>query len=238
MSKENKKNYSKFPFTLDELKNIIKKYGTECFYSEEMMIKTKVANYTITKDLFNIKKYNEFIVAMANIIKTGKYSALLKIQPQKKHLLKTLDNYIRTKLFGEPFDPCINNNWQVLMIAKVGIIEHIIKEISQSIYGISIEKLIKIIKALKDAIIQKDETIIQQEKTIAQQEEFISKLQSEIPELLTKNSILKLELEKIKEEKLQIEAQRKTEKEQKIDEILKITKKIEGHINTQTIGSN
>ena len=53
MLKENKNDYSNFSFKLNELKNIIKKYGTECFYSKEMIVKTNFGNYNISKKLFN-----------------------------------------------------------------------------------------------------------------------------------------------------------------------------------------
>ena len=71
-------------------------------------------------------------------------------------------------------------------------------------------------------------------ETIMEQEEKIVQLYQELVDRKIQNDILERELEKIKEEKLKIEARTKTEREQKIDEILKITKNIEGYINTQT----
>ena len=128
----------------------------------------------------------------------------------KKFLSKTIDTYIRKNLFAEPFEPYIDKNWQVLMIAQVGIIAHIIKEVSQSIYGISIAKIIKIIKNMK-------ETITQQEIKIAN--------------LCAENAFLTAKLEQIfeqiKEEQTKMETKKKSEQEQKIDNILEILKKIE-----------
>jgi hypothetical protein len=199
-----------------------------------MTVKTNFGNYNVSTVLFNTKNYDEFLTIMTKIIKDGHISAYIAIYRQKltkDYLLKILDNYIRTKLFDKPFDPYIDNNFQVLKIAKVGIVEHIIKEISQSIYGISIEKIIKIIKNLK-------ETITEQQKTIMEQDEKIMQLYQDIADKHIQKDILERELEKIKKEKQKIEEQRKTEKEQKIDEILKLTKNIEEYINTQTIGSN
>ena len=49
--------------------------------------------------------------------------------------MQVIDDYIRTKLFNQPFDPYADDNWRVLMIAKVGIVEHIMKEVSQTIYN-------------------------------------------------------------------------------------------------------
>lgn len=198
---------SKFPWTLAQLKDILKKYGKDCFHSEEFIVKTNFGNYKVSEELFNIKNYDQFLTVMANIIKEGHISAcalaIYRQQLTKNFLSKIIDNYIRTALFGEQFDPYIDKNWQVLMIAQVGITAHIIKEVSQSIYGISIVKIIKIIKNMK-------ETITQQEIKIA--------------DLYAENAMLTAELEQIKEEKIEIETKKKSEQEQKIDNILEILK--------------
>jgi hypothetical protein len=227
MLKESKIKFLKFPFMLNMLKNIIKKEGNKCFYCEEMTVKTNLGDYKVSTKLFNTKNYNEFVMAMANILITGKNSSLLKKKPSINHVCDVIDDYIRTNLFDEPFDPYVDNNWQILKIAKVGIVEYIIIEVSKLIYGLSIEKLIKIIKTLK-------ETIIKHEKTIMQQEEKIIQIYQELADRQIQNNTLEKKLEELKKEKLKIEEQTKNEREQKIDEILKITKNIEGYINTQT----
>lgn len=90
-------------------------------------------------------------------------------------------------------------------------------------------------KELEDKVKLKYEKRIEKLKeTIMEQEEKIVQLYQELVDRKIQNDILERELEKIKEEKLKIEARTKTEREQKIDEILKITKNIEGYINTQT----
>ena len=53
---------------------------------------------------------------------------------KKQRFFKCLHFY-RSKLFNQSFDPYVDENWRVLMVAKVGIIEHIMKEISQTIYN-------------------------------------------------------------------------------------------------------
>ena len=90
-------------------------------------------------------------------------------------------------------------------------------------------------KELEDKVKLKYEKRIEKLKeTIMEQEEKIVQLYQELVDRKIQNDILERELEKIEEEKLKIEARTKTEREQKIDEILKITKNIEGYINTQT----
>lgn len=56
------------------------------------------------------------------------------IQINQAPLVAVIDNYIRNKLFKQPFNPMEGNNWRVLMIAKVGIVQHIMKQVSKSIY--------------------------------------------------------------------------------------------------------
>lgn len=85
MSKENKNNYLNFSFTLAELKNIIKKYGTECFYYKEMTVNTNFGKYKVSKKLFNAKNYDNFVVVMAHIIKT-ETSILSKNQKSKSFI--------------------------------------------------------------------------------------------------------------------------------------------------------
>lgn len=216
MLKESKIKFLKFPFMLNMLKNIIKKEGNKCFYCEEMTVKTNLGDYKVSTKLFNTKNYDEFVMAMANILITGKNSSLLKKKPSINHVCDVIDDYIRTNLFDEPFDPYVDNNWQILKIAKVGIVEYIIIEVSKLIYGLSIEKLIKIIKTLKETIMQQEEKIIQIYQELADQQ--------------IQNNTLEKKLEELKKEKLKIEEQTKNEREQKIDEILKITKNIEGKL--------
>ena len=130
---------NKLPWTLAQLKDMVKSYGNECFYSEEMTVKTRFGDYKVSAELFNAKSYNEFLARMlqaitANIQRAGGHSSFPTMQVNNVQLIEVLDNYIRVKLFDEQFDPYIDNNWRVLMIAKVGIIEYIMKEVSQLIY--------------------------------------------------------------------------------------------------------
>lgn len=71
------------------------------------------------------------------------------MQIHQLEVVKTIDAFIRTKLFGREFDPLEGNNWKVLL-AKNGVVtEHIIKEIGkvilemQSVTDISEAKIVK-----------------------------------------------------------------------------------------------
>lgn len=131
--------FNKLPWTLEQLKGMAKNYGDESFYSEEMTVKTRFGDYRVSSQLFNAQSYNEFLARMLdaitnNIARVGGHSSYPTMQVNQVALIEVIDNYIRTKLFGEPFNPKESNNWRVLMIAKAGILEHIMKEVSQSVY--------------------------------------------------------------------------------------------------------
>lgn len=128
-----------FPWTLSQLTQMIKDYGDECFYSEEMTVKTRFGDYRVSSQLFNAQSYNEFLARMLsaitnNLARIGGHSSYPTMQVNQVALVNVIDKYIRTKLFGEPFNPNKDNNWRVLMIARVGILEHIMTEISQTVY--------------------------------------------------------------------------------------------------------
>lgn len=132
-------NLNKLPWTLEQLKAMARNYGDESFYSEEMTVKTRFGDYKVSSQLFNAQSYNEFLSRMLeaitnNIARVGGHSSYPTMQINQVALIEVIDNYIRTKLFGKPFNPNEDNNWRVLMIAKVGILEHIMKEVSQSVY--------------------------------------------------------------------------------------------------------
>lgn len=132
-------NYQPLPWTLDQLKSMVSTYGDEVFYSEEMTVKTRFGDYRVSQELFNAKSYNEFLSKMLqaitnNLARVGGHSSYPVMQVNQVELVKIIDEYIKTKLFNQPFNPQEGNNWRVLMISRVGILEHIMKEISQSIY--------------------------------------------------------------------------------------------------------
>ena len=134
----NTDNMNKLPWTLSQLKAMVQNYGDESFYSEEMTVKTRFGDYKVSSQLFNANSYNDFLSKMLNAITNNiargvGHSGFPTMQINQVAIIETLDKYIRTKLFGELFDPYVDNNWRVLMIAKVGILEHIMKEIVQII---------------------------------------------------------------------------------------------------------
>lgn len=127
-------------YTLEQLKKMAPKNG-EAFFSEEVTVKTRFGDYKVTADLFTAKSYNEFLAKIVKVVT----SSLVKVsqrttkdypvmQINNVALVRVIDEFIKTRLFNQPFDPFVDNNWRVLLLSKAGITEHIIKEVSQTIY--------------------------------------------------------------------------------------------------------
>ena len=130
-------------YKLKNLKNMVPNHNDEIFIGEAQMpdVKTQFGRYRVTGEIFNASSYNEYLQRMlaainVNITKTGERvtRTLPLMQINNIQLIQAIDKYIRTKLFDESFDPLADNNWRVLMLAKVGIVQHIMKELSKAMY--------------------------------------------------------------------------------------------------------
>jgi type III restriction enzyme len=142
----NHHDFEKFQWDIEQLKSMVSKDNSETFYSQEITVKTRFGDYKVNDEIFTAQSYNEFLSKIlnsitTNITKIGKYPVM---QINQVSLIKVIDDYIKNTLFGKHFDPLIDNNWRVLMIAKVGIVQHIMKQISKALYemhtNISIEE--------------------------------------------------------------------------------------------------
>lgn len=131
-----------FPVKLEELRPMINQKG-DTFKSEELTVKTKFGEYTVTSDIFNAKSYNSFIQKIVDAVssvpvkissRTQKSFPIMQINTAL--IAKLVDDYIRQKLFGEEFDPLKNNNWKILLLTQQRIIQHVVKNISQCIYDL------------------------------------------------------------------------------------------------------
>ena len=58
------------------------------------------------------------------------------LQVDGARIVGAIDAYIRTRLFGKPFDPFNGNDWKILL-AKDGIVtQHIVKELARAIFSL------------------------------------------------------------------------------------------------------
>jgi type III restriction enzyme len=132
-----------FPTALEKLKQIIPKKEGDTFYGEEITVKTRFGEYTVTADLFNAKNYNSFISKLVNVVSAVPVKVSKRnmkkfpiMQINSAHIAQLADKYVRHRLFNEEFDPLKDNNWRVLLLTESKITEHIIRNISKSIYDL------------------------------------------------------------------------------------------------------
>ena len=131
------------PFTiysLDDLKKFFNKKG-EQFVAEELTVKTRFGEYSVDAALFKSESYNEYLEKILNIvvnrmarISARKTKLFPAMQINNLALVKVVDLFIKTKLFGQSFDPMVDNNWKVLLMKNGVVTEHIIKEIGKVIF--------------------------------------------------------------------------------------------------------
>src|SRR3989344_3834516 len=135
-------NLEQFPISLEQLKPLVVREG-DVFYGEELTVKTRFGEYSVTADIFTAKSYNSFIQKIVNAVsavpvkigaKSQKYFPIMQINMAL--IAKLTDEYIRHKLFGQDFDPLVSNNWKILILTQERIIQHIVKNISQAIYDL------------------------------------------------------------------------------------------------------
>ena len=132
-----------FPTSLEKLKQILPKKEGDTFYGEELTVKTRFGEYTVTADLFNAKNYNTFLSKLVNVvsavpvkISSRKTTNFPTMQINSAHIAQLADKYIRQKLFNQEFNPLKDNNWKILLLTESKITEHIIRNISKSIYDL------------------------------------------------------------------------------------------------------
>ena len=130
-----------FPIPLEQLQPLVNQQG-DIFKSEELTVKTKFGEYSVTSDIFTAKSYNSFIQKIVNVVssvqvKVGRKSKSFPImQINSSIIAKVTDDYIRQKLFGKDFEPLENNNWRILLLTESKIIQHIVKNVAKSIYDL------------------------------------------------------------------------------------------------------
>ena len=131
-----------FPIPLEKLEPLVKRDG-DVFYGEELTVKTRFGEYSVTADIFTAKSYNSFLQKIVNAVssvpikiskRTQKSFPIMQINTAL--IAKLTDEYIRRKLFGTEFDPLANNNWKILILTQEKIISHIVKNVSQAIYDL------------------------------------------------------------------------------------------------------
>jgi len=144
-------NLEPFPTKLEELKPIVKDGDT--FYGEEITVKTRFGEYSVTADIFTAKSYQQFIQKVVNAVSAipvkledkRKSQTFPLMQINSAKIAKLIDEYIRHKLFSKDFEPLKDNNWKILILTEGKLIKHIVRNVSQEIYDL--QKRLKVLDA-------------------------------------------------------------------------------------------
>ena len=124
-------------YPLDLLRKFLAKEG-ETFVSQESLTKTTFGKYKVTANLFNANGYNEYLQKLLRVVtlrfENCRRQGFPTIQINEAQTVQVMDWYIRTKLFGRPFDPFHGNDWKILL-AKDGIVtKYIVEQFAVAIY--------------------------------------------------------------------------------------------------------
>ena len=129
----------------------------ESFISHDVLVGTQFGKYEVKADLCNAQSYNEYLQKILRIVttrfdKTGRNSVrqLPTMQINQQEIIRTIDIYIRTKLFSRPFNPFENYNWKILLHNEGIATQHIVREITKSIYYM--QEQINVVEAIVDKI--------------------------------------------------------------------------------------
>ncbi len=129
-------------WNLEQLKAMVPHDDADRFIGTEMQVHTKFGEYKVRGDIFTAKSYNEYLQKMLSAITTnfakvasnGHKTEMPLMQIDQTLLVRTIDKYIRTRLFDQSFDPMIDGNWRILVLSKTTIIQHTMAELSKAIY--------------------------------------------------------------------------------------------------------
>ena len=127
-------------FTLDYLREHLATKG-ETFLSEAVMTETRFGKYEVKADLFSARSYNDYLQKLLRTVTTrmdrlGKRGRqpMPAIQINQADIVRLLDLYIRTRLFGRMFNPFQDNDWKILLSKNGLVTQHIVKEMSVAIH--------------------------------------------------------------------------------------------------------
>ena len=119
-------------YTLEQLRKYLATDG-ETFVSQAVAMKTTFGKFTVKADLFTTDSYREYLQKLLRTITHMQHNMPL-LQVGEAMLMQTLDKYIRTRLFGQPFDPFQGNDWKILLAQNGVATQHIVKVMAYELY--------------------------------------------------------------------------------------------------------
>ena len=129
-------------FSLESLRRFLAQDG-ETFISQEAISKTQFGRYKVTANLFTATSYNEFLQKLLRTItlrfdriSSHKEMPVPNLQINEASTIAIVDRYIRTRLFGQPFNPFNGSDWKILLSKDAIVTKHIIEEMARAIFNI------------------------------------------------------------------------------------------------------
>ncbi len=127
-------------YTQQQLKDMLGK--GDVFASHDVQSGTRFGDYRVQGGVMTATGYNEYLSRMTarlsqvlNQPLTGKSGGGVNkfpyLQIHTVSLVQALDDYIRQYLFGEPFNPLVDENWRLLLLAP--LLQHIIRVFAEAI---------------------------------------------------------------------------------------------------------
>jgi len=129
-------------FPLDRLRQFLAQDG-ETFISQEAISKTQFGRYKVTANLFTAASYNEYLQKLLRTI-TLRFDRVTShrempvptLQINEAQMIAVVDRYIRTRLFGQPFNPFNGSDWKILLSKDAIVTKHIIEEMARAIFNL------------------------------------------------------------------------------------------------------
>lgn len=122
-------------YTLDQLRRYLATDG-ETFVSQAVAMKTTFGKFTVKADLFTAESYREYLQKLLRTVTHLQMHNMPLIQVGEAMLMQTLDKYIRTRLFGQAFDPFNGNDWKILLAQNGVVTQHIVKVMAAALYDL------------------------------------------------------------------------------------------------------
>jgi type III restriction enzyme len=127
-------------YTQQQLKDMLGK--GDVFASHDVQSGTRFGDYRVQGGVMTATGYNEYLSRMTARLsqvlnqpltaKTGGGVAKFPyLQIHTVGLVQALDDYIRQHLFGEPFNPLVDENWRLLLLDP--LLQHIIRVFAEAI---------------------------------------------------------------------------------------------------------
>ena len=127
-------------FPLERLRQFLAQDG-ETFISQEAISKTQFGRYKVTANLFTATSYNEYLQKLLRTITirfdkvtSHKEMPVPNLQINEAKTIAVVDQYIRTRLFGESFNPFNGSDWKILLSRNAIVTKHIIEEMARAIF--------------------------------------------------------------------------------------------------------